>query len=134
VHWSKIDKVDLDQFNTIVLTGTSLMDFDYWDFDVSEIVKSGKKIIGICAGFQLLARYLGLKLARRKTVGLETITYRGESLRTFFLTHYLATNSTGVKVTGKLGDYVVAFEKDNIKAFAFHPEYNFVLGNNLLTK
>ncbi len=132
VHWSQLNKIDLNSFDTIVLTGTSLMDFGYLDFDVSEIVKSGKKVIGICAGFQLLAEYFNLKLVKRKTIGLKTINYEGKPLRTFFLTHYLADKRNAkVKIVGTLADHIVAFEKGNVKAFAFHPEYNYMFGENL---
>lgn len=64
-HFSHINKeFNFSNFDKIIISGTSLKDFNYLDKDFSFIKECEKPILGICAGMQIVCKSFGCDLIR----------------------------------------------------------------------
>jgi len=81
-HFSKFDKKDLDSCHRIIITGTSLKDFDYAKhLSKFNFLKSfDKPVLAICGGMQLLCMIHGCKLEKFREIGLKPIKFNAEFL------------------------------------------------------
>ena len=109
-HYSKINNDDLVSASKVIICGTALKDFDYLKGDWSWLKTFQKPVLGVCAGFQLIAESLGLELINEQLIGV-------------FNNYYF--------VTSRIVKGGVRFIKQgNFVAYAFHPE---VLNPELIT-
>ena len=98
-----------------------------------EFVRSGKPVLGTCAGMILLDRdHLGLLdvTARRNAFGRQLHSFEAEieltglgSLRGVFIrAPWVESVGDGVEVLAELDGHPIAVRQSNILAVAFHPE------------
>ena len=100
-----------------------------------EFVRSGKPVLGTCAGLIMLDRYhLGLLdvSARRNAFGrqrqsfeadLDVKGFNGGPLRAVFIrAPWIEETGEGVEVLAEIDGHPVAVRQDNMLAVAFHPE------------
>jgi len=110
--------------------GTALKDYEYLKKDFSWI-KDCKSYLGICAGYQMLAKVFSLKLEKIEKIGVyevETVKknpiIRSKKFKAYFL-HTLAVSTPNEKIEVlSVCDEIAAFkvvEKD-FYGLSFHPE------------
>ncbi|MFA5405821.1 MAG: hypothetical protein WC307_00480 [Candidatus Nanoarchaeia archaeon] len=101
-HYSELTNNDLLVADKIIICGTALMDFDYLKGDWSWIKAFNKPVLGICAGFQVIALELGKELVDKKMIGVFDHNY--------FVTSKLVEGG------------VTELRQGLFTAYAFHPE------------
>ncbi|MAF51211.1 MAG: hypothetical protein CMH64_03915 [Nanoarchaeota archaeon] len=101
VHYSELKEVKEDK---IIICGTALKDNSYLDhLDKFSWLKNFKgKVLGICAGMQIIGKVLGKELEEDKKIG--------------FIDNKYYLHSFKVKGFGDI------LEKNNFKGVLFHPE------------
>jgi GMP synthase (glutamine-hydrolysing) len=149
-HYTEISKKDIDDAHRIIITGTSLQDFEYsrhidkFAF-LRDLSRSDfrKPVLAICAGMQLLCSLYGCEMITGKEIGLVSANFTGEFLgmsgqREIYALHnmtikddavlkenfhvYAKTNST--KTNSDKGGCVQAIKHKHSKIYGvlFHPE------------
>ncbi len=125
----------------LIFSGTALKDFDYLNY-VTHFVKFKKnlknsKVIGICAGAQLLAYYYKLPLKELEKPLIDVVLEKGKKY--YFLTSYLPLktnffinkvenyNLKNLQKSFKTlrfdnKEYIIYFNINNNTAFFYHPE------------
>ncbi len=109
-NFKDVKKLEADK---IIICGTALKDFEYLKFDWSWIKKVKVPILGICAGYQIIAKELGEELINKKLIGV----FKGH----YFLTSKLI-KAKKVKELENLEGYTISFKERNFTAYAYHPE------------
>jgi pyridoxal 5'-phosphate synthase pdxT subunit len=99
---------------------------------LSEFVRSGRPVLGTCAGMIMLDReHLGLLdvSVRRNAFGRQLASFEaeldfdGEPLHAVFIrAPWVEEAGEGVEVLAEVDGHPVAVRQDNILAVAFHPE------------
>lgn len=140
----------LDRFDAIVLSGgpSSVYEADAPAFDPA-VLSTGKPMLGICYGMQLLARHFGGEVGRggRAEYGVETITIDPDSAlfqgldasQRVLMSHGDSVSSVpeGFRITAR-SDHAIAAIEDTARRIVgvqFHPEVDLteqgtaVLGN-----
>jgi 5'-phosphate synthase pdxT subunit len=97
-----------------------------------ELVRSGRPVLGTCAGMIMLDRdHLGLLdvQARRNAFGRQVQSFEadlqldGQNVRAVFIrAPWVDDHGDGVEVLAELDGHPVAVRQGNITAVAFHPE------------
>jgi anthranilate/para-aminobenzoate synthase component II len=74
-HYLNVDPSEVEIYSHIILSGTTLKDFDFLDhLDSFQWIKTcTKPILGICAGMQTIIRLYGEKLVPCQQVGMTEI-------------------------------------------------------------
>jgi len=128
-HYTKLK--DLDNFSHIIICGTALKDNKYLD-DIGffkPIFKSKTKILGICGGAQIIAKYFGAKITNYQEIGMKNIEILKEdkilknfSQKEVYLMHNFAFELPKDFESLAETKIPVLIRKDNIYACLFHPE------------
>jgi GMP synthase (glutamine-hydrolysing) len=88
-HYTELTSKDVYDSHRIIITGTSLQDFEYskhldkFKFISDELLKndsSKKPILGICGGMQILCLMRGCKLVKGLEIGLVKAKFSAEFL------------------------------------------------------
>jgi len=95
-------EIDLEGIDKIIICGTALKDNKYLEHDFSWLKNFKGKVLGICAGMQIIGKVLGHKLIENKKIGVKDNKY------------YLHSFS----VEG----FEDSLEVDNFKGVLYHPE------------
>jgi len=76
-HISKLKKSDIDSCHRIIITGTSLKDFDYTKHKskFSFLKSFDRPVLAICGGMQLLCMIHGCKLTKFQEIGLKPVAF-----------------------------------------------------------
>ncbi len=112
--------------------------------EIIELAKSGKPVMGTCAGLILLSKHGDEQVEKTKTklLGLLDVWIKrnafgrqresfqvklnvkhiGEFEAVFIRAPAITKVSEGVEVLATFEDYIVAVQQDNILGLAFHPE------------
>ena len=101
--------VNLEGVDKIIICGTALKDDKYLEHDFSFLKNFKGKVLGICAGMQIIGKVLGYKLEKSKKIGVENGKYYLHSF----------------KVEG----FDDSLEIENFKGYLYHPE---VLNKNII--
>jgi len=129
VNLENLGSINPRKFDLVILSGTSLMDFSYMDKqEIYDFLSEFKgKVLGICAGFQVLAKFLGLKLRKEKKplIGLRLVDFMGYKSKQWFLTSYTLSDGASKEIRDESGK-PVGFMEDRYLGLAFHPEYRLV--------
>ncbi|MBI4150736.1 hypothetical protein HY492_01280 [Candidatus Woesearchaeota archaeon] len=126
-RFDKVKPEDIATADHIIITGTTLQDFDYlkkkWDW-----LKTFKKpVLGICAGMQVLAMANGQKLVNAELIGVHqvTVTDINPFCEGSFNAYFLHTKSVEgldvLAIVGKLPAMVKVRGKEQYGCI-FHPE------------
>ncbi len=119
-HYSDISESDLSS-EKIIICGAALKDFDYLKGKWSWIKAYKGRLLGICAGYQVIARELGEKLENHKIIGVRKGHY--------FLTSKMFKANI-VKEVEQTDGFTASFTFGNIEGYAYHPE---VLNPEIIT-
>ncbi|NPA38708.1 MAG: hypothetical protein GXN99_02845 [Candidatus Nanohaloarchaeota archaeon] len=116
----------LQQYDAIIITGTSLQDMKYLDH-----LKKWKKplstfkntIIGICAGMQVLASAHNIPLIKCKAVGVKKVKCLNKEFKVYDLHQYSVKRTADIEVLCS-HKCIEGFKVKNTFhfGFAFHPE------------
>ncbi len=129
------EKINFDPFDIIVISGTSLLDFDYLNYieNFNDLKNTNKLVIGICAGLQILSKLYSLDLKDFEIIGKKEIKLFNKTGYGFFLTSKIVRDSKNFEVLGWYFDnnkkIPVFLKYKNTYLFAFHPE---VLNHEML--
>jgi len=137
-HYKFLTEEDLKKANKIILSGTSLKDFAYWnDFEKFLFLKNFEKpVLGICAGMQILVRLFGGEISKigKPEIGQTTMNFEKNFLgvegkqKVYFL-HQFRVKQLGknFEVFAKSNEGISAIKNKTKKIYGvlFHPEvYN----------
>ena len=137
-HYKSLTETDLKKADKIILSGTSLKDFEYWnDFEKFLFLKNLKKpVLGICAGMQILVRLFDGELSKieKIEIGQTQIDFEKNFLgvsgkqKVYFL-HKLGVRKIGknfdVYAKSDKGIAAIKHKSKKIYGVLFHPEvYN----------
>ncbi len=115
-----------------VICGTALKDFDYLNFDFSPLLNF-RCLLGICAGYQILAKLFSAELSALKKIGVYGVKAVKQNplfksdFRAYFL-HRLALKADSVpqefEVLATQDEEVAAFRVADREFYgvSFHPE------------
>lgn len=131
-HYTEIKKKDLENCGKIILCGTALRDNGYMENleSFGWVKETGKPVLGICAGMQVICRIFGAKLVRNKEIGMTKIKLIRENalfssdLSVYELHGYALENLENFEILAKSGRYVQAVKhrEKEIYGIMFHPE------------
>ncbi len=130
----KFGKVEICSYREIpkessayIISGTSLMDFDYMNFEDNFYWIKKSRVLGICAGFQIISRIFGEKIEDGGFIGVKE-TELGKS---YFLFSKHVKKFENFKVLASanfpFGTIPIFVKHKNLPIYAtlFHPEvYN----------
>ncbi len=122
---------DVGKHQKIVITGTALKDFSYMEFidKFSCIVESGKDVLGICSGAQILLTLLGGSLRRACLIGKKRLSIKspdpvhGNEEYAYFLLSLAASElPPGSAVISEAESIPAFISSGRTKMCFFHPE------------
>ena len=139
VHFSKMQKQDIEKADKIIMPGSALRDNDSIDQDFSWIKDFDKPMLGICMGFEIIAKAFGGKLVECQEIGPTRIKITNkipllEGVDKVYELHDFSVQPPK--------DFIVCAESQNcvqvikhktkeIYGFAFHPE---VMNKEIISK
>ncbi len=140
----KIDSVEVIHYRElfseprgekIIISGTAVKDFEYLDYlgRFQWIKNTNKKVIGICAGSQIIAKVLDCELKKKELVGVYPVRFQDKEMKAYFLITRIPVLDERFEIIAKTVDDIPAIFKvkgKEIYGFLFHPE---VLNEDLFT-
>ena len=117
-HFSEVKKVKHDK---VILTGCPLQDKDCWNGDFSWLKEYEGKILGICAGMQVLGSVFGSKLKKCREIGMIKIN---EEFEAYTLHNYCIEPSKEFEILYKSKKCVhgIKHKEREFYGVLFHPE------------
>ncbi len=123
------EKINPKEYDKAIICGTALKDFEYLEnLERFEWINEFEgHILGICAGYQIIASMFGQKLERAERIGVYEVEVLRENplaegrFRAYFL-HKLALKSVDVEPLAVQGDVVCMFQLRDLYGVSFHPE------------
>ena len=78
IHYTKVRKSDIERADRIILSGTPLKEFRYLgQMDkFSWLKETGKPVLGICAGMQVMVKIFGSEVIDSKGIGFAEISVK----------------------------------------------------------
>lgn len=148
IHFSEISSLDVSKYEKIILCGTALKDNEFANHmdSFSWLTSYDKPVLGICAGFQVIASVFGGTIIPQPDIGLLTISIVKESyllgqpreISGYHLHNFGISLPDGFDVLAGSIDKVEAFKhrQKNIYGILFHPEVRnlWVIDNFVLHK
>jgi GMP synthase-like glutamine amidotransferase len=124
-HFQSLNHRDISRAQKVIICGTALKDFKYLDSTrrFTWINKSGKPILGICAGMQILAKLFNGRIIERTKIGrykVRLIRKSGVTSKDEFHSYFL--NSKAVE-PGE--DFETLGESGNLKCLVKHKHRRF---------
>ncbi len=129
-----LDFIDFSRYSHIILSGVPLKDFDYENhLDTFSWIKTYKgKVLGICAGAQVIGSLFGEKIINSQEIGLQTINLIQEDNILRGLHSPLEIYGLHLKGFSKLSSFevlgisqkpeLIKHKNKKIYACLFHPE------------
>lgn len=136
------ERIDTDGCSKIIICGTALRDFDYLSYidNFTWLLDYDGDVLGICAGYHILALIYSNKLEKIKKIGVyDVIVVKDNplvekgSIRCYFLhTYALREVSDNLECLGAQNDEICIFRVRNKHFYgvSFHPE---VLNSEIIT-
>ncbi len=130
LHFSQINEKITEKYTHIILSGAPLKDFEYLKHinKFNWLKKTKNFVLGICAGFQIIANVFAEEVIDYQEIGLNKVktTTKNPLLKEEFEVYEL--HNKGIKtsknftILAKSKNCIQAIQKDNIYATIFHPE------------
>ncbi len=128
------EKIDFKDYSKVIICGTAIRDFAYLNSIDSfrDLTEFEGGVLGICAGYQIIARIYSNELERIKKIGVYSvrilkdcpIVKKGE-IRAYFLHAYaLKSVKRNLEVIAVQNDEICIFKvkKRDFYGVSFHPE------------
>jgi len=122
---------DIDNADEIIISGTALYDFDYNNYlNKFKFLKTcNKKVIGICAGFQIIGKIFSCKIIEKEIIGVLNVklTQTNQEFKAYFIHNNTLKINNEFEIIGTVNKdpCYIQHKTKNITGFAFHPEvYN----------
>lgn len=127
------ERLDLSGYSHVIVCGTALRDFDYLNYirNFSRLLDYDGAVLGICAGYQILARLYSNELEEIRKIGVYDVKVVRENpliyrdTRSYFL-HKLALRNVNedLEPLAMQNDEICSFKvKDrDFYGVSFHPE------------
>jgi GMP synthase (glutamine-hydrolysing) len=130
--YSDIEKKDFGSCSKIIISGTSLKDEDYLKFKnkFSILINSDKKVLGICAGAQMIGLVFGEKIVKAKEIGSQKLRFEKNFLglagetEVYSLHGYSFKTLKNFEIYAKSDKCIQAFRHKQKQLYGtiFHPE------------
>ncbi len=126
--------LNFEEYSKVIITGTALRDFDYFNYiDEFKALKDySGDVLGICAGYQLLAKVFGNELNRLKKIGVYEVEFikecklakKGKSKAYFLHNFALTTVNKLIVPIAFCGNEISVFKVKDKEFYgtSFHPE------------
>ena len=127
-HCTSVTQKDIASADKIIITGTALKDFDYLQADWNWLKTTGKPVLGICAGMQVIAQAFGVQLEDFVTIGPRRVKVAKENLlvsgefEAYFLHTKTAAKGFDVLATTDGKPCIVQIAGKHVYGCIFHPE------------
>jgi GMP synthase (glutamine-hydrolysing) len=131
-HYSCVKKENLDACGKIILSGTSLQDFEYLENigRFSWLREFEKPVLGICAGMQVLVKLFGGSLKKQQEIGVVEVRMKKEffglplGFRAYTLHNLGVGELKDFQILGKSEKsiHIVKHSDKEIFGVMFHPE------------
>jgi GMP synthase (glutamine-hydrolysing) len=133
-YYESVSKEDLDKVDKIIISGTSLMDFDFLkNLEKFQWLKSSYfnvPVLAICGGMQILAVLFNNKLIKSKEIGLTEIEFKKpflglqKKIRVYELhqKNIKTSNNFIVYAQSKKGIQAIKHKEKPFYGVMFHPE------------
>jgi len=137
------EKINFSKFEKVIICGTALKDFDYLKYldNFKPLLDYSGKVLGICAGYHILAKIHGASLSSIEKIGVHEVKVVKEnplvprgSIQAYFLHTLALTEANNVIEPLAFHDNEICLFKVRKKDFygvAFHPE---VLNKNIIIR
>ncbi len=137
--YNEFTQKDIDSAERIVISGTALQDNDYLNYlkRFDFLKKTNKKVIGICAGYQIIGLVFGSKLIDSKRIGVYLVKTKNKEFKAYFIHKKAIEPSNKFEIIGTTDKEasIIKLKNKNVVGFSFHPEvYNeeIFINNNTL--
>ena len=132
-HYSQLEKSDVEKADRIIICGTALKDNKFIeDIDMFDWIRDFEKpILGICAGFEIIALIFGSKLEKGKELGVIDVDFESNKLfeslrlqRVYALHQNTVDMPKNFLTIAKSSEYLQGIKHKNKKIYGlgFHPE------------
>lgn len=128
------EELDFDKYSKIIICGTAIRDFDYLNYinNFSSLIRYNGKVLGICAGYQILARIYQNRLENIEKIGIHKVKVLKHSPLTdkeefyaYFLHVYALSNvNENLVALARQNNEICIFKVKNKDFYgvSFHPE------------
>ena len=128
------DRFDLKGYSKVIICGTALKDHKYLNYinNFKGLITYNGCVLGICAGYQILALLFSNELERIRRIGVYEVKIvksnpltRKRAFNSYFLHTYALTRvNDKLEVLALCGDEVAIFKvkNHNFYGVSFHPE------------
>jgi GMP synthase-like glutamine amidotransferase len=130
-HYGEIKEDDMKSFDKIIICGTSLKDNQFLNNidKFSWIKKTDKKILGICAGMQIISIIFGGKIKKHNEIGFfhenfenQFLGLTGEQEVYHLHNNYVQTNKNFEIYSSNKIPQAIKHKDKEIYGVLFHPE------------
>ncbi|MBI5391196.1 hypothetical protein HZB02_06930 [Candidatus Woesearchaeota archaeon] len=125
VHMTEVTEQLVEQSEGVVLCGVQLQDFDYLDHvdRFAWLKTTTKRVLGICAGAQVIAKVFGGNIVQQQEIGvLEVLWKDGKTEQVYTLHNNAFRCPKGFIVRAKSEQCIHAVQKKTLMCVLFHPE------------
>ncbi len=128
-----LDRLNFGKYSKVIITGTALRDFDYLNYvnEFRTLREYSGSVLGICAGYQIIAKVFGNELSNLKKIGVYEFEFIKESKlaegksKAYFLHNLALTSVNGlIEPLAFCGNEICVFKVKDKEFYgtSFHPE------------
>ncbi len=128
------ERIEIEDYSKVLICGTALRDFDYLNHinNFADLAEYDGNVLGICAGYQILAMLFSNALEEIKKIGVykvrivrENPLIKGDEIRAYFLHRYALRSVNEKLIPLAMQDEEICMFKVKGRDFygvSFHPE------------
>ncbi|RLF18033.1 MAG: hypothetical protein DRN06_02535 [Thermoprotei archaeon] len=128
------EEIRFERYSKVIVCGTALRDFDYLNYveNFRGLAEYGGEVLGICAGYQILAVIYGNRLEEVEKIGVRRVevvesnplTVEREFYAYFLHVYALREANERLEVLALQGDEIAMFRVSgkDFYGVSFHPE------------
>ena len=127
-----LQTINISDYDKIIICGTSLQDNDYLNFlnDFKKLRNSGKQILGICSGFQIICSMFDEKIIKQEEIGMINVKTKNQNslingdFQAYNMHNFSVDEVTVFNIIAKSNKtiQIISHKKLNVFGVSFHPE------------